>query len=285
MNEALKTAPHRLRVAARRARPQGLDREARIIRGMSIVTRGEAVGHSLWLDSAFLDQTARAGRARGEGGIKARFTHPGLSGDGLGTLLGRARNFERQGDQVFADLAFVDSSSRTPTGDLAAYVMDLADESPDQFGASIVFDLDEPAMRAFAGENRNKDGAFQSPDEDNAGNHSHARLAQLYASDIVDDPAANPEGIFSTFAPGSELPVMAELALNYLFGFSAVIPLETFGGIAPERILTFFQKYLAKREIEIVTPAERIRLAGERRVEDLALALTIRKEIQRRITR
>ncbi|MFH1346198.1 MAG: hypothetical protein ABIL01_34100 [Pseudomonadota bacterium] len=282
-NETLRTAPHRLRVAARRLRPQAVDREARMIQGVSLVTRGEAIGHNIWLDRTFLDQTAEAGR-RAEKGIKSHFTHPGLSADGLGTTLGRMVNFQRRGDQVLADLAFFDHASTTPHGDYAAYVMDMAEESPDMFGASIVFGSDDAAMMKFAETNR-VDGKFQSPDEDNTRNHPHARLAALAGADVVDDPAANPSGLFSAFAVGSELPAMAMLGFDYLFGLIQEIPPEMFGGIAPERVQVFFRKYLAMREIEIVTPAERIRLAGERRVEDSALALTIRKEIQRRITR
>ena len=54
------------------------------ITGLSVITRGEASGHDMWIDADFLSDVTAAGNAANDG-MKARFTHPGQSSDGLGT--------------------------------------------------------------------------------------------------------------------------------------------------------------------------------------------------------
>ena len=157
-----------------------------------MITRGEALGHDLWIDASFLEDVRDEINA---GGIKARFTHPGLSSDGIGTKLGRFYDAEIIGDQVYADLHFQEAATKTPDGDLADYVMTLAEETPEDFGLSIVFEHDVQDMERLTDENT-VNGRFISPDEDNKNNYEHARLAALRAADVVDTPAANPDGLF-----------------------------------------------------------------------------------------
>ena len=103
-----------------------------MISGVSIITRGEALGHDLWIDTEFLQSTADAINARSEG-LKARFTHPGMSGDGLGTMLGKVTDARVAGNQVVGDLHFVESATKAPDGNLADYVMTLAEDTPEDF--------------------------------------------------------------------------------------------------------------------------------------------------------
>jgi hypothetical protein len=99
------------------------------------------------LTSDFLADTTAAinGSNSASGGVKARFTHPGLSSDGMGRYLGRLTNAQTVGDQVFADLHFAEAATKTPDGNLADYVMTLAAEDPEAFGLSIVFEHDVEA--------------------------------------------------------------------------------------------------------------------------------------------
>jgi hypothetical protein len=176
---------------------------AGIIRGYAMITRGEALGQDLWVDRKFLMQVAGslesqyvAATDESIPSVKTRFSHPNFWSDGLGSFLGRTTSARLDGDTVRGDLHFAESAHSTPSGDLAGYVMDLADEDPAAFGASIFFDLDEDAGLAFIA--ANLDGPnFKSPDTDNSNNLPHARLKRLRASDIVDSPAANPDGLFS----------------------------------------------------------------------------------------
>jgi len=77
------TAPRRMRIYSalkgvpkERRAARGVDWEHEVIRGFAIITKGEAVGHGVWIDDAFLDQVvaadgaiAEARRGLAEGGI------------------------------------------------------------------------------------------------------------------------------------------------------------------------------------------------------------------------
>ena len=170
-------------------RPE-IDRENRIIDGFAVVTKGETRGHSLVLDDTFLDQVVEHGN-KAKRGVKMRFDHPNASNTSMGTALGRAKRFRRDGDVIRADAHLLNAASKSPNGDLATYVMDLAEEDPAAFGASLVFVGDEL-------DQRDEDGNTIK------GAPKLARLAKLLATDVVDDPAANPSGFLSQEASLAE---------------------------------------------------------------------------------
>jgi len=180
----------------------GVDKPARIIRGFAVITYGEALGHEMWIDAAMLRQVAAAGNATPDG-VKSHFTHP-TETDGLGNYLGRVRNFRVDGSVVRADLYLAAAASHSPKGDLAGYVLRLAEEDPAALGASIRFARDLDAEGAFR-DQHTKLGRFTSPDAGNVANYTHARLAELKNVDLVDEPAANAGGLFSAgkLVPGS----------------------------------------------------------------------------------
>lgn len=246
-NKAITDEPTRLRASATggdaKVSREGGDFKAGMIAGLSAVTRGEALGHDLWLDRRFLDQVREAGNAKPEG-YKARFAHPGMSGDGIGSALGRLKNFRRRGDRVLADLHFLESAHATPDGDLAEYVMTLAEEAPDMFGASIVFAIDEADMTKFSMANSDDHGHFTSPDEDNAANYPHARLAQFFGADVVDEPAANPDGLFSS--TGNEMVRGYESILRFALGLDENEPKAQAGLPHPQRIKAFLSSFLTR---------------------------------------
>jgi hypothetical protein len=95
--------------------------------------------------------------------------------------LGRAKQFRRDGDIVRADLHIDSTAHETPDGDLAGYVMNLAESDPDAFGSSMVVHWDEEFR-----EEKTKDGEDLPP---------FIRVKKLMSVDVVDDPAAN-NGLF-----------------------------------------------------------------------------------------
>ncbi len=224
--------------------------KAGLIRNVSAITRAEALGHGIWIDSEMLDQTVASGN-RNKNGVKSRFTHPGLSSDGLGTLLGRFKNFRREGDKAIGDLHIVQSAHTTPSGDLATHIMDLAEETPDLFATSIVFSRDIGAEKKFDGEHSDEDGEFTSPDNQNTKNLRHARLAELHDVDFVDDPAANPDGLFSQMRSGNDLPAQVFDVLDYGFGKSNDPP-SPIMGVHPDRVKNVLQSYLTDRSISLI---------------------------------
>lgn len=258
--EALKQAPTRDRSQVKRGfsgqvDPEGGDRGAGIIEGYSVITRGPALGHGLWCDDVFIGQVYEALDAAGDAGVKSRFTHPGLSSDGLGRFLGNTKNPSRHGDQVKGDLHFSTSSHKTPDGDLAEHLMDMAQNDPDKFGSSIVFDHDFEAMDEFMAAHTDGKGNFKSPDPDNVNNLPHCRLKKLRAVDMVDDPAANPGGLFHR---NQEVAQEATALMEYALDLDGATP-PAVGqfDIDPDRLKSFFTRFLENNGLEITPRKEK----------------------------
>ena len=260
-------SPTLFRSGVQRGAPQGVDREGGddgfgVILGASIIARGEALGHGMWVDQEMLKQTADKINAAVQLGVKARFAHPDMSGDGIGTGLGRVKNARLHENNVTADLHFSLASTRTPDGDLADYVMSLAEGEPDHFGFSIAFNRDFNAEEEFVEANKreveatNRSGekerrrVFQSPDTKNEKNLPHARMSKLRAADAVDSPAANPKGLF--YSEKNDLLGAAETGLSYLFGLTDEAPDGQTFGVDPDRARAFFTRFLDSHNLSVV---------------------------------
>jgi hypothetical protein len=185
--------------------PLGLiDAENGIIRGVTIARLGPAKGHDGMLDKTFLLQLVEMAALRTQG-IKARFGHPNACSTALGTYLGRFHNYAYQADRVTADLHLDASAKISPNGNLYDYVINMATNNPDMFGASIVFQSSDFEIKEADG---------------TAKKQKFFRLKELLATDIVDDPAAA-DGLFSSETmPGlattflDENPEIAELIFS-----------------------------------------------------------------------
>lgn len=264
----LQTKPRLLRgpVARGLAKAKGDDRpaiergggdfKAGIVRGVAVITRGEALGHRMWIDSPMVAATVDAINAA-PAGVKSRFTHPGLSGDGMGKMTGVLKNgwLDDNGNVGRADLHISPAAEKAPDGNLADYTLTLAETHPEKFGLSIAFDPDYAAEDAFV-ESNSIDGKFASPDPLNANGYPHARLAELRAGDVVDEPAANPNGLFYR---GQEIPVEADQLTAWALGLSADPPAAELLGIDPERCRGFIARFLESRQLRIAAidkPAE-----------------------------
>ncbi len=234
--------------------------DAGIVPGVSLVTLGEALGHGCWLDAPFVESVGDQLQAAGDRGIKSRFTHPGMSSDGLGKMLGRINNGRVEGDRVIGDLHFSKSSHRTPDGDLAEYVAMLIEEDPKAAGLSIVFHRDREAEIAFAVEHgaevfEDEYGQiidfenFKSPDPLNTQNLPHVRLKELRAADLVDEPAANPEGMFDSTPIARD----AEKFLAYALGVEKEKTVAEMFGISCDRAAAFASRFLSSKGLMIVS--------------------------------
>lgn len=220
---------------------------AGLIEGAAILSRGEVQTHGVWVDTVMLRQAVTAIDGKPQG-IKSRFMHPGISGDGLGRVLGRYRDPRLDGDIVRADLHIFETAHDTPDGNLAAYIMNLAEEDPTVFGNSIAFEPNELAERNFMHEH-STDGEFHSPDDDNPRNYPHARIGALEAVDVVDAPASNPEGLFHR---GDEIAADAVRLIRYALKLDDLRPELVRWGLAPERVRDFTQRFLSDAELMII---------------------------------
>lgn len=234
----------------------GGDKGAGIIRGMALLSIGEAQGHGLWCDQVMLEQLVDQVNSAGEKGAKARFTHPDLSGDGLGKFTGRIKNASLDGNTARGDLHFSQSAHETPDGDLANYLMALAEDDPEAFGNSIAFEADRQAEAEFLLKHGAKinDGyldakSFRSPDKLNAKNLPHARIKSLMAVDAVDEPAANPNGLFRR---REEIVNDAEKLLSFSLGLSRERPTLVAMNCDPDRAAGFVQRFLTRHKLSLV---------------------------------
>ena len=175
-----------------------------VIRGVAVMSKGFVKDARGWeIDDMTLSQIVDAGNKHASSGVKARFGHPNMSSSALGTFLGRMKNFSVDGDIARADLFLSKSAYATPEGDLAGYVLNLAEEDSQAFGTSAVMGEYELEKRA---------------EKDAQGNAlpSILRIKSLLAVDAVDDPAAN-NGMFGKFFNSSvELSAKASEYLDKL---------------------------------------------------------------------
>lgn len=141
-----------------------IDEKAGIIYGVSLATVGPARGHGVMCDHTTLEQLRDCARQY-SGGLKVKMTHRGDAGD----IVGAIRNIQIEGSKLLGDLHLLDSYEKR------AYVLEIAAKIPDTFGLSV---------------------AFSGPEEVK-GAQSFARCAEIYSCDLVSEPAANPDGLFS----------------------------------------------------------------------------------------
>jgi hypothetical protein len=174
----------------------GVDRENEIIFGMVVAQEGvfkDERGEFDQLSLQLIDGLMRAA----PNGLRCHLAHPDLSGDGVGKLLGRVRDpwFDTLGAResngqlktdivqcIRADLHLDPSSHVTPSGDIARYVMKIAESDSDAISSSLVLlAKEEYRINADGTPVRGPDGFPLPP---------LWRPTVLHASDIVDTGAA-----------------------------------------------------------------------------------------------
>ena len=167
-----------------------IDRDNAVIKGFAVVTKGITKDERGEFDDDELNRIVELGN-QSKVGIKSRFGHPNMSSTALGTFLGRVRNFNRDGDVVRGDLHIDKTAFETPDGDLAGYVLNLAESDPEMFGASMVIYWNEQERDDL---------------EANDDLPPLIRVTKLLSVDVVDDPAANNGFFGNSFFAESVLP-------------------------------------------------------------------------------
>src|SRR5687768_12823951 len=165
------------------AQQHQIDERAGIIHGVSIITSGMVRGHGLKADRKTLETTLAAAQAHKDG-VLCKGDH----GSGIFEALGTFKNFRIDGDKVRADLHLFKSHPHFQT------VIEVARRMPASMGMSISFKY---APEVIDGE-------------------TCVRVTQLFSCDLVDSPAANPNGMFSAKRPQRDL---TKLAACYLAAF------------------------------------------------------------------
>ena len=142
-----------------------VDRDAGILRGVSVITEGDAKGHGMIVDSITLDQVKASAETYTDG-LRVKMDHY----TGIDAMVGVLRDFVIDGSQLRADLHLLKSH------DDFEKILEMAENMPGSFGLSISFSGESEVM---------EEGQVPS-----------ARCMEIYSADLVDQPAANPTGLF-----------------------------------------------------------------------------------------
>lgn len=155
-----------------------IDAESGVILGVAVITEGPALGHTdfdsglpMFADATTLEEVMTCA-SQFEGGLKVKMTHGGDAADIVGVL----KNFRIEGPVLRADFRALKT---TPHRD---YIFEIAESMPHAFGLSI----------AFSGEREIID------------DQAMARCGEIYSADLVSEPAANPNGLFTANRNGSQ---------------------------------------------------------------------------------
>lgn len=143
-----------------------IDSEAGIIRGVSVITKGPALGHGVMIDDKTLEQVKIAAEQY-SGGLKVKLKHSGDAGD----IVGYIDTLRVSGEKLLGDLHLLQTSPHR------AYILEIAERIPDTFGLSI----------AFSGPSEKSEDKLTTLQ----------RCSEIYSVDLVDSPAANPSGFFA----------------------------------------------------------------------------------------
>jgi hypothetical protein len=156
-----------------------VDNDKGTLEGVKVIEVGQINdARPYYVDEMTLLQIEELGN-RSRKGIKVRYTHADQE-DAMGSHLGRAVNFRIDGDCVRADIIMAKSAFVSPKGNLAGYVLSLAEEDSESLGMSVAGMLD---------------GALMS--DEGEGDLMPLRFSDLYSADVVADPAATRGGLFS----------------------------------------------------------------------------------------
>jgi hypothetical protein len=248
--KTIDTAPSSdmFRTDANRTPPQRVDRQGNVIYGASVMQAGnlnEGDARPWTADSETLSQIMKFGQMP-RNGIKARFTHPNMSNDGMGSYLGRWTNWRIDGDTVRADLHIADTAFTSPQGDLGNYILDMAEQDPEAFGVSIAGKLDDANLKQW------ESSLSSLSAEDRQAAKWPMRFTGLRAADVVDTPAATRTGLFGlSEADLRNLPLQAATLLDTYFT-------DATPDVVRARIDGFLDRYFSSKEKPMAdqTPAE-----------------------------
>lgn len=139
------------------ARPVGaVDEKQMVIHDVAVCIQGEALGHGVWLDEAFIRGVIEQGNASE---MLCHFGHEDSDAGRIKNYMGVFNNWVEkaavghdgaEGIGAYADIKF--SKVAKAQGDNVDWVMGLARERPDALGLSIVFSIADYKIKTADGE-------------------------------------------------------------------------------------------------------------------------------------
>lgn len=216
-----------------------IDAENGILYGVIMCQVGEAKGHDVHLEQEFIDAgISYAQKHHGKKGMKARFGHPSMSNETLGTEMGRFKEFRVEDDKMVADLHLFESANLSPTNPgMRDWMLSQAKEDPEAIMCSIVFQPDYYYQYDDEGKKikvwqYDKDGNWVSA---NSKMKVYVTLKELMFCDIVDQGAAT-DKLFSEELNSDKFAVIATKFFN------EYPQIDEFIQENPDKILSFLQQ-------------------------------------------
>lgn len=222
--------------------PDKVDAETGIIRDVVMCQEGEAKGHGVHLDADFIeDLVAYDVKHFSRHGVKARFGHPGMSSETMGTQMGVFKNFRVREKgmggklQAIADMHLLEASEESPTHPgMRTWILKMAEERPDMLMSSIVFrpggyfQLNEEKKKVYVND------PWSANEKYGKVYVEFGKKGEHFATDIVEEGAAT-DNLFSN-------KVNAHLFVAQAGDFLAGHPeLTAFIKANPEKVTTFLQ--------------------------------------------
>jgi len=143
-----------------------IDESTGVIHDVAVITEGRALGHGVNIDATTIEQV-KAQAETYSGGLKVKMDH----GGGAADIVGYLTDFRIAGNKLIANFHVLQNTPHR------AYIFEIADKIPDTFGMSIAFS--GPTEMAS-----DKKTVLQ-------------RCSEIYSCDLVSEPAANADGLFS----------------------------------------------------------------------------------------
>jgi hypothetical protein len=227
------------------ARSGAVDRAAGIIYGVAVITQGAVRGWGVSADATTLEQVKACSEAY-EGGLKVKADHK----SGIFGTAASLRKFRIDGDTLRADLHVLKSEVNREK------LFEMAEEISDTFGLSIVF----------------------SGEDEVRGGKRFARCTEIYSADIVSEPAANPNGLFSQPETTTMTPEEIKAAIDAMRADLAAIvtrcsALETgFAGCAPKAEMSAIDTGLKELSAKIADRNELASVIAKQFAERLGVA-------------
>jgi hypothetical protein len=185
------------------------DREAGVVRGVSVITECEAKGHDLKVDSQTLMEIKQAAEDQPGGRLKTKLNHR----SGVDAVFGYLSDFRVDGPKLLADLHMLKSH------DKFEQTWEQLETLPNALGLSVAF-------------------APGKDQRDPVTNMKLARCSEILSADLVPEPAANPTGLF-------EAKVDSQTNLN--MNDQVTDNGEQGGAVSNEQIMDFLQNQLMPR--------------------------------------
>ena len=177
-----------LNFSTRNIESSKVDTEAGILKDVSLISEGIALGHELYVDSRSLETIFNAIEGKK---LPAYITHNGaLTDDRITREIGFFENFKIDEKRILGDFNAFDSF-RDDDKSTFNRLFELAEKIPENFGLSIVFSAD------IVWATEEGDLPLEVEPDHKLYDYPSIRVNEVSSADFVDSPASNEKGLFS----------------------------------------------------------------------------------------